>query len=69
MELLPSHPLRPTSTAGTTQIKQRGRLGQEEVISMQKITGMHVGFGLEAKNVDLMIRDGSHIHAVYKKEN
>jgi len=36
---------------------------------MQKITGMHVGFGLEAKNVDLMIRDGSHIHAVYKKEN
>lgn len=30
---------------------------------------MHVGFGLEPKNADLTVRDGSQTCTVYKEEN
>lgn len=70
----PSPPLQPTTAAGTIRpnpwrTEKRRRWLRQEVISRQKITDTHVGFGLEAKNVDLAIRDESQTRAGYKKEN
>lgn len=65
--------LHPTVAVGTIQPspwraeKRRSWLRQKEVISRQKITDIHTGFGLEAKNVDLEIRDESQMSAGYKK--
>lgn len=41
----------------------------KEVIARLKVTDVHTGFGLEAKNVDLVIRDESQMCSSYKKEN
>lgn len=70
----PSPPLQPTTAAGAIRpnpwrTEKRRRWLRQEVISRQKITDMHIGFGLEAKNVDLVIRDESQTRAGYKKEN
>lgn len=59
---------------GDNQIKHRTEKGrrwlkQELVISRQKITGIHTGFRLEAKNVNLMVRDGSQSFTVFRKKN
>lgn len=63
-----SPPLQLTMAGGTihpnpSRTEKRRWLRQKEVISRQKITDTHIGFGLEAKNVDLAIRDESQMSA------
>lgn len=55
----PLPPRQPMTAAGTTWPNPPRTEKQKEVILRQKMTDVHIGFGLEAKNVDLMIRDES----------